>query len=66
MTCEMNSFFKIYNKMLVNLVKSIPPITRIQLLVFAIVGGLVYNGILSRYDLYFNLEKIVFSGQVTH
>lgn len=50
--------------MLDNLLKSIPPITRIQILIFAVVGGLVYSNVLSRYDLYFNIEKIVFNGQV--
>jgi len=52
------------NNMLGNLVNSIPPITRIQLLIFSFVGGLVYSEYISRYDMYFNLEKILFSGQV--
>lgn len=50
--------------MLHDLVDSITPITKLQTALMVLLSFLVYSSVLSKYDLYFNAEKIFAEGQV--
>lgn len=52
--------------MLHDLVGSITPLTKLQTALMVVLSFLVYSSVFSKYDLYFNTEKIFVEGQVMH
>ena len=50
--------------MFLDIVGSIQPLTKIQLVLSVVLGFAVYTGVVSKYDLFFNFDKVVFELQV--
>lgn len=46
--------------MFLDIAGHIQPLTKVQLLFSLCLGFMVYIGVVSKYDLFFNLEKIVY------
>jgi len=52
--------------MLHDLFHVVPAFTRLQAVLMVVLSFLVHSAVLSKYDLYFNSEKIFVEGQVRH